>query len=111
QRSHAMLRDQYACLHDELEPHLAEAGMRRLNCSQLNERQTRVIEQIFDSETSSVLTPLAVSGRDDFPPLPNLTLNALVRLKPATGSDVPRFAVVPFGRSLSRFLTLSADRG
>jgi polyphosphate kinase len=111
ERAHAMLKDQYACFHEELEPKLIEAGIRRLSGGQLNERQTRVVEQIFDSETSSVLTPLAVTGRDDFPPLPNLTMNALVRLKPATGSDAPRFAVIPFGRSLSRFFTLSSDRG
>jgi polyphosphate kinase len=111
ERAHAMLKDQYTCFHEELEPKLIEAGIRRLSGSQLNERQTRVVEQIFESETSSVLTPLAVTGRDDFPPLPNLTMNALVRLKPATGGDAPRFAVIPFGRSLSRFLTLSSDRG
>jgi polyphosphate kinase len=110
ERSQTMLRDQYDCF-QELEPKLLEAGIRRLAGNQLNERQTRVVEQIFDNETSAVLTPLAVSGREDFPPLPNLTLNALVRLKPAAGSDVPRFAVIPFGRSLSRFLTLSSDRG
>ena len=111
ERSHAMLRDQYACFHDELEPRLTEAGIRRLSSGQLNERQLRVVEQIFDNEISAVLTPLAITGRDDFPPLANLTLNVLVRLKPAAGSDVSRFAIVPFGRSLSRFLTLSSDRG
>lgn len=111
ERSHAMLRDQYACFHDELEPKLTEAGIRRLSAGSLNDRQTRLVAQIFDSETSSVLTPMAVTGRADFPPLPNLTMNALVRLKPAAGEDAPRFAVVPFGRSLGRFLTLSSDRG
>ena len=111
ERAHAMLKDQYACYHDEIEPQLVAAGIRRLSGSQLNDRQMRFVGQIFESETSSVLTPLAVTGRDDFPPLPNLTMNALVRLKPAVGSDAPRFAVIPCGRSLSRFLTLSSDRG
>src|SRR3954469_12854482 len=76
ERAHAMLRDQYACF-EELQPKLVEAGVRRLASNQLNERQTRTVEQIFDSEISSVLTPLAVTGRDDFPPLTNLTLNVL----------------------------------
>jgi polyphosphate kinase len=112
ERSHAMLRDQYACFSEEIEPQLTEAGIRRLRGSELNERQTRVIEQIFESEISSVLTPMAVTDRSDFPPLPNQTLNVLVRLKPAPDSEgASRFAVIPFGRSVSRFLTLSADRG
>jgi len=112
ERSHAMMRDQYACFHEEIEPKLTEAGVRRIRGNELNEKQTRFVEQIFENEISSVLTPMAVAGRDDFPPLANQTLNALVRLKPsAEGDNLPRFAVVPFGRSLGRFLTLGADRG
>jgi polyphosphate kinase len=111
-RAHRMLIDQYACFHDQLEPRLTEAGIRRIRSGELNDRQTRVMDQIFESEIFSVLTPMAVTGRDDFPPLANQTLNVLVRLSAAgDGDGSPRFAVIPFGRSVSRFLTLSADRG
>jgi polyphosphate kinase len=112
ERAHAMLRDQYACFYDQIEPRLMEAGIRRTRAGELTERQARVMEQIFENEIFSVLTPLAVTCRDDFPPLANQTLNVLVRLKPAADdSETPRFAVIPFGRSMSRFLTLSSDRG
>jgi polyphosphate kinase len=111
ERSHAMINDQYACFLDDLEPKLAEAGIRRVRGSEITDRQLRAVEHVFEAEIASVLTPMAVTDREDFPPLANLALNALVRLKPAAGSDQPRFAVIPFGRTLGRFLTLGSDRG
>ena len=111
-RTHNMLLDQYACFLEEIEPGLQEASLRRVRAAELNERQTRSLEMIFDNEIFSVLTPMAVTSRETFPLLANQTLNLLVRLQPAPdGGETPRFAVIPFGRAMSRFLTLSADRG
>lgn len=109
-RAHVMLGDQYACLMGELDPKMLEVGIRRVRPADLNDRQLRTIEQIFQSEIFSVLTPIAVKSAEEFPLLANLTLNMLVRLK-ADSEGEPRFAVVPLGRTLARFLTLSSDRG
>ena len=46
-----------------------------------------------------------------FPLLINQSLNLCVRLAPAAGSNVTRFALVPFGRNRQRFITLPADSG
>jgi polyphosphate kinase len=111
-RVRQIVKDQYACFLSEIEPKLAEAGIKRLRPPELNERQAKSVEQFFDNEVFSVLTPMAVSGQDHFPLLANLTLNLCVQLKPAADApQVPRFAVIPLSRSLPRMLTLGSDRG
>jgi polyphosphate kinase len=110
QRTHKMLVDQYRCL-ENLEARLLEAGIRRVRATELTERQAQALELIFENEVYPVLTPIAVASLEEFPLLANQTLNLLVQLKPAAGEQTPRFAVVPFGRSVSRMLTLNAERG
>ncbi|MFO0817312.1 MAG: polyphosphate kinase 1 [Pirellulales bacterium] len=121
ERTQRMVADQYACFNEQLEPALAEAGIRRLKPTDLSERQRGLLELIFDSEVYPVFTPQAVTA-EHFPLLTGGTLNVLVRLAPAVSSDPAsdnagihgdssRFAVIPFGRSATRFLTLHADRG
>lgn len=111
-RVRQMVKDQYDCFLQQIEPKLAEAGIKRLRATELNERQSRSVEQFFDSEIFSVLTPMAIQGRDEFPLVVNLTLNVCVQLKPAADAPgSPRFAVMPLGRTLPRMLTLGTDRG
>jgi polyphosphate kinase len=111
ERSRRMIRDQYACFSDDLEPKLAEAGIKRVRGSELSERQLRAVGQIFDAEIFSVLTPMAVVSAEEFPLVANQTLNVCVQLAPAPNSTEPRFAIIPLGRALPRFLTLGSDRG
>jgi polyphosphate kinase len=111
-RVRQLVKDQYACFMDLLEPKLAEAGIKRLRPAELNDRQARSVEQIFDNEIFSVLTPMAVRSREDFPLVVNLTLNVCVQLAPAADApQTPRFAVMPLGRALPRMFTLGSDRG
>src|ERR1700733_45937 len=58
-RVHRMTGDQYRCFLEEIEPQLAQAGVRRLNGADLNDRQKQVVNQFFNDEISSVLTPMA----------------------------------------------------
>lgn len=102
---------QYDCYLNCLEPKLAQAGFRRVRASELNERQRTVLEMIFEEEIFPILTPVAVTGRDDFPLLPNLTMTIAVRLAPAAEGAEPRYALIPLGRARQRFLTLPADSG
>jgi polyphosphate kinase len=46
----------------DLEPALAQAGMRRLNPSELTDRQAHHIQAIFDQEIFPILTPLAIAS-------------------------------------------------
>ncbi|MFV1966774.1 MAG: polyphosphate kinase 1 [Pirellulaceae bacterium] len=112
QRAHRMKEDQYICLMNEVEPALAEAGIRRLRPSEMSERQLDAAEQVFENEIYPILTPIAVSSAEDFPQLINHTLNVCVRLPVAEGGEAAwRFAVIPFGRYSRRFFTLPSDGG
>lgn len=112
ERTHRMARDQYALL-AEIEELLAEAGFKRLRPADLVERQARHLEEVFSTEVYGVLTPIAVPADDPFPPMPGLALNVCVRLEPdpQDAAKRPRFAVIPFGRTAPRFITLPAEGG
>jgi polyphosphate kinase len=112
QRTHAMVKQQYACYSD-LESKLAEAGIKRVRAAELTERRSKAVEQVFESEIFSVLTPMAIRPDERFPLLVNQTLHVCVQLKgdEASGGK-PRIAIIPLGRALPRFLTLGGtDRG
>ncbi len=138
-RAHHMVVEQYTCFLDDLEPKLMAAGIRHVRSSrgsvaslpiskgvaepaqqtdestrtQLTPRQLKLIEQIFDGELASVLTPMAVTSADDFPLLANQTLNLCVHLEPAPGDKEQRsrFAIIPLGKGTSRFVTLPSEGG
>ena len=111
-RTHQMTVDQYTCLLAELDSGLQAAGINRVDPADLSRRQMQFLESLFDDELHSVLTPMAVATGEDFPLLFNRTLNVCVQLKSVSGGDEqPRFAVIPFGRSANRFITLPSDGG
>lgn len=111
ERAHRMVEDQYACLLDELEPRLAEAGVRCVKPDDLDEHQRVVVEKLFETEVFSIYTPMAVEADDEFPLLINMALNVCVRLEPDADSAEVRFAILPFGNSPTRFFRLPADEG
>jgi polyphosphate kinase len=108
QRARKIINDQYACLINELEPALLEAGIRRLASDQLTPTQAGAIEQIFENEIFPVLTPMSVGESSNFPLLVNQALNLCVRLTVPTDTE-DRFAVIPFLGPLQRFLTLQSE--
>jgi polyphosphate kinase len=111
-RALEMIAQQQSCF-QELEQKLAEAGIRRFRAADLTDRRARAVEQVFESEISSVMTPRAVRVGDEFPLLVNQMLHVAVHLAPdATSDQKPRLALIPLGRSLPRYFTLgAADRG
>lgn len=111
QRTRQMISDQYACFNNDLEPRLAEAGIRRIRPGEFTDRQLRRLEQVFDEEIFPVLSPVAVTGPEDFPLLANQALHLLVQLAPAAGSERPRFAVISLRRSSPRFITVHSEGG
>ena len=110
-RVHGMTADQYRCFLEELEPQLAQAGVRRLSVSELNDRQKQSVAQFFGDEVASVLTPMAIVESSEFPLLPHQMLHVVVRLAPSDEETRSRFAIIPLGRSLGRLVTLPSDRG
>lgn len=113
QRVRQFVETQYACYLGDLEPKLAAAGVKRIRSDGLNQTQRRILRQVFENEVFPLLTPAAVTTAADFPLLPNQTLAVCVRLGPAGGSpDEPdRYAIIPFGPAVSRFLPLPSEPG
>ncbi len=106
-RTQTMCADQYACF-EQLEQALAGAGIQRCRPDTLSDRQIRMVQQVFTTEISSVLSPLAVDAAGQFPPLINQTLTMGIRLATAAGS---RVVVIPFGPATHRFITLHSEGG
>lgn len=111
-----MVEDQYRCYLEDLAPSLAAQGIQRLLPQQLNATQRMMVRQVFEQEVYSVLTPMAIEPEVPFPLLPNQMLSMCVRLVPGPGKETlapadPRYAILPFGRTLSRILTVPSEKG
>lgn len=112
-RTHQFVRDQYDCYLTDLEPALDASGIRRFSPADVPVTHARLLEHVFNDEIVSVLAPMAVSSRADFPLLLNRTISMCVRLerKPLmqsedVGERETRCAIIPFGRVPMRFITL-----
>jgi len=110
-------RDFCACqeriYREELEPALAEAGIRRIGPDARETELGHVLSRLFDGEVGLVVTPAAVHEPERFPLVANLGLHLMVRLRPAADDPKrrPRYAVVPLGGPLARVLCLPAESG
>lgn len=102
---------QYACLIEELETALAAAGILRIRPNALPRKLERHLERFFDQDVYPVVTPIAADFEKEFPRLPGLRVNLLVRLKPLPGKRGVRHAVVTLPKSLARFITLPVEKG
>ena len=115
ERVEQMVQDQYAFYTSELSPLLEHKGIHRLTENALNAAQKLMLKQVFQDEILSVLTPMSVGDGDRFPLLANQILNICVRIaskeKDDRNATVRRYAVIPFGRTLSRFYSLPAESG
>ena len=107
-----MAGDQYDCvLLEEIEPQLGAGRRPAAAASDLNERQKQVVDQFFEDEVASVLTPMAVDGAPEFPAPAAPDAARRRALSRGEGESRSRFAIIPLGRSLGRFVTLPSDRG
>lgn len=110
-RTRQFVDDQYACLLNELIPGLAAAGIHMVPATNLAERQDRIVTTVFQNEVYPVLSAMAIDPESPFPLLSSLTLHIAVRLAPASAGEQERYAIIPFGRQLQRFITLPRDDG
>lgn len=110
-RTQKMVADQHRIYLEQLEPHLAEAGIRRRRPMELNDRQIEFVDTVFQEQIQAVLTPIAVHDPARFPLLFGRTVNVAVQLKNDSESEPFRFAIIPFGRFDLRYITLPGSGG
>ncbi|MFN5731310.1 MAG: polyphosphate kinase 1 [Planctomyces sp.] len=110
-RAQKMATDQYHIYLEQIEPALAEAGIRRRRADQLSERQLEFLDTVFHEQLQAVLTPIAVHDPARFPLLFGRTLNLAVQLMGRSEEEPFRFAVIPFGRFDLRYITLPGSGG
>jgi polyphosphate kinase len=109
-RTHQLVADQYACFLQDIEPKLADNGIRRLMPEQIGPEYAEYLERLFERDIYPILTPRAVDA-SDFPLFTGLGLDLLVRLNSAMGrSRKPRFAVITLPKRLSRFITVPVNQ-
>ena len=127
ERCATMNADQYALL-AELDAALAGHGFVRPAPDRLTAAQAAALDHAFSEALFGVLTPTSVTAPEDFPLVETGAVCVLVRLAPAPPADGgrspdvqikaaandlhgggSRFAVIPCGRAVPRFLTLPAE--
>jgi polyphosphate kinase len=106
-RVQQMMTEMYDLFLIELEHELSQQGIIRLAYETLTTNQLKFLEQFFQQEICSVMSPIAADTPDRFPKLFNQSMALCVRLKPHDGKpDAARYRVIPLGRSLPRFISM-----
>ncbi len=108
-RVRQMVRDQYSCYIERLDPQLREAGIRRVSAAELSRTQRKYVSSFFENEVFPVVSPMAVDSPDSLPFLTGLELHLAVRMKRKADSDRPGFVIIPIDRGLSRIVTLPSE--
>src|ERR1035441_9265426 len=103
-----LLAEAHKCLHGQLLPGLAEAGIQILDYAALNEKQLAVADTYFRETAFPVLTPLAFDPGRPFPHISNLSLNLAVLIRDKDG--VEHFARVKIPDSPPQFIPLKLPR-
>jgi polyphosphate kinase len=93
------------CFLSDVEPALAQEGIRILRWEQLNRNQQAELTDYFHSKIFPVLTPLAVDPAHPFPYISGLSLNLAVLVRDLD-SDVDRFARVKVPNNVRRFVVV-----
>ena len=104
------VRRQYACYKGLFEEDCPKEGIVRVKSNDLSAPQAQHLSYIFKHELFPVLSPIAVSGPAPFPLLSGRLLYLCVRLSTSESSARRRFAVIPIGKNLQRFISLPGGR-
>lgn len=111
-RVQKMVREQYSCFMAHLYPQLSKAGIRQITPHELNNDQTNYLRRYFDEEIFAVASPMTIGNINEFPLLPNLGLNLVVRLEPGEEDGrAYRYAIIPFGPRMPRIITIPSPSG
>ncbi len=106
QRTRELSARHARCFLEDIEPALAEEGIRIVRWTSLNEEQKGRLAGYFRSKIFPVLTPLAVDPAHPFPYISGLSLNLAVLVRdPDVGGQ--RFARVKVPNNVPRFVVVS----
>lgn len=126
ERVDRMIHDQYGCFLEQIEPNLKAEGFERVSMASASANHRAAARRIFDEEIYSVISPIGVDPAAPFPLLVNLGIYLCVHLAartPPTKEEEEetldqeahiqgaRFAFVPLGKAISRFVTLPSEKG
>src|SRR4051812_49232655 len=101
------LRDRLThCFEDEIQPALAEHGMRIISLSAANAKEREQVEHLFTSQVFPALTPLVIGRGRPFPYISNMSISLGVLLRnPEKDEEVAARVKVP-KELLRRFLSI-----
>jgi polyphosphate kinase len=98
------------CFEDEIQPALAEHGIRVISLEQANASERDELEHLFTSQVFPALTPLVIGRGRPFPYISNLSLSIGVLLRnPEKNEEVAARVKVP-KELLRRFLSIGDGR-
>lgn len=107
-RVRELVAGQYACWREEIQPQLADKGVRFHRYPDVDPSVRAHFDDYFEREIFPVLTPLAIDPAHPFPQLLNKSLNLIVELE---GDNlVTDLAVVQIPRILPRLLPFPGKR-
>jgi polyphosphate kinase len=110
ERSQELVQRHARCWLDDVEPALAQAGIRILHWDELDRAEQDRLGEYFRAQVFPVLTPLAVDPAHPFPYISGLSLNLAVLVRDTEGPAAERFARVKVPNNVQRFVTVKDQR-
>ena len=105
-----LIAEQCRCITGEVVPDLEKAGIFIHRLNELDVKETKRLDEYFETEVFPILTPLAVDAGHPFPFLGNLRLNLMVVFKEASGIKVPQaYAFVEVPSILPRLIPVNKE--
>ena len=108
ERSQELTSRHARCFLTDIEPALAEEGIRILSWGNLTPAQQEELSEYFHSKIFPVLTPLAVDPAHPFPYISGLSLNLAVLVRDPD-SDIDRFARIKVPNNVRRFVVVTQN--
>jgi polyphosphate kinase len=108
ERSRELTTRHAHCFLTDIEPALAEQGIRIVRWEHLQLAKQTELSGYFHSKVFPVLTPLAVDPAHPFPYISGLSLNLAVLVR-EPDSDVHRFARIKVPNNVARFVVVRKD--
>ncbi len=111
---HLFADKQASCWRDEIEPALAQAGIRVVRWKQLRSPERAFAQQFFDDQADPLLTPVTLDPSHPFPRVLNkaIGLALLLRTKRRGSARAPLIlGIVTIPRSLPSLLVLPERKG
>ncbi len=113
-QSQQLVQRHARCWRDDVEPALADAGIRVLRWDELDRTERDRLGHYFHAQVFPVLTPLAVDPAHPFPYISGLSLNLAVLVRDDADPDGPagveRFARVKVPNNVQRFVSVKDQR-